>query len=454
MVFFLILYRGSNVTMQFGAMLEHWLRMRVQFGGNGCCLWHNFRQYAFKYLLYTYIFTFFCRALLFNEGIRMYNDFLEDQGLQRKEGGQIETMGVYDPTFLFIVRRFRYFQMPNSLVFSSLLPLLLIYYDYLLTFQLDLKLTRLFYLLFVENQSGGQLGRCLPILSVRLRVRLVVFSYFIDYLPYLAFTGIAIFIVSVFLTLLYTILGIDIQSGSVSADFTLPHFDSIDGLVLLLDAPLFIYSIYNFYRMCIFFIDILLLVAFIVRGHLKDAHQKLRGNLLSYLHVKNAFNRFKLTLALAQFRAEHTFFYQMVDHLDRTLISRFVFAFFATTTLQNLYAVATIVYQPIAFTELSLLLLALYLQTLAVFLGTVIVISISSRLHEQTTSLFTAQMALQSASKQGEGGGGGSGQSKELLLTKLKLAAYYEIVNSEKKMFFHLGSLAKISKRSFYRVTT
>ncbi len=138
--------------------------------------------------------------------------------------------------------------------------------------------------------------------------------------------------------------------------------------------------------------------------------------------------------------------------LDQSLIARLLLVILASQCSLSTLLLVQVIYGRLEdSTERVNITVALTAQVLLALLICQVMVRITVAMHSSAPMLYRAQMMLKlrgDAVGGGGGGGGGGGVGDRLLVDKLELMVFYELVHSQEKCCFHLGSLANVTKKS------
>lgn len=154
---------------------------------------------------------------------------------------------------------------------------------------------------------------------------------------------------------------------------------------------------------------------------------------------------------LGQFCAEHTALLHTVTHLNDNVVSKWLLGAVIAQLPVNIWMVTHMMYRKLAIGEKVLLLSLIFTQLYLSLMARKVLLKLTVGLHSSAKYLGKAQTLLAVFQPETEVISCALNYNTTVR-AKLKLAAYYEVVHSEQKVYFRLGPLGKLSERGIINV--
>ncbi len=207
-------------------------------------------------------------------------------------------------------------------------------------------------------------------------------------------------------------------------------------VLIVLDGVAVVYVVWHSAKIAFFFIHVLNLIIYV---HI--AQQVASNRALAYLlsgKVPSAHSYPQTTLSnfLQQYIHGHFRLIQDITRSNGEFISAILLLTLLTMFGINIYAISAMMLRELNFQEKMLLLVVCFLQTFFILLALKPMLDAVKTIHSPVPFLYAAQLSL-------------SGTANVAL--KLKLNAYYEVLNSEQRFAFTVGPLARVTNEAFFR---
>ncbi len=239
------------------------------------------------------------------------------------------------------------------------------------------------------------------------------------------------------------------------------HFIHLPGwamAIAIVDAILMSYGEWNSLRMGFFVFHIIGMQAFITRGRICELNSSISAFIFQSKVSKSAL---PLRRALARYRQEHCHLLRIAVTINDLVSSRLMIAAFLTNIFINVMLIAKLIFElPLRSAEAAVVILIIFAQTVFALLASLVQIAWSKALVSESSIhlLYISQPMLrvmfkdQRQQQQQTSSNFRGLFSTVMLIEKLKLSFYFELVCTRKPFKFTLGHLGGISKKSFFEV--
>ncbi|KAH9396794.1 hypothetical protein TYRP_003092 [Tyrophagus putrescentiae] len=377
---------------------------------------HSFKHfvvwgfYLMKAVIYTYL------AILPLRGLAMGNILSAEQF----PAEYLTTEYLYiDPLITLGVLNFTFFDQ-KTMFATTLLALFALYIDYSLSFQSNLAITRMMYEINIGNIEE----------ITKLNGLLALIFFFL-------FTFLFLFV-------------------------DLPTWPVIS--FAFFDCVLITYCAWNAVRMGFFSLHVIAMQAFIARGRVGELNGAITGAVQSCRTVaktgggNNKAAALQLKRAVAIFRQEHRHLHEVAVTINDLVSSRLMIVTFLTNIFNNVMMIAKLIFEPLLPMEAAAVFLIILAQTTISLPACFVQITWAKALYSEASIhlLYVSQPMLtndeQSGAKFGNNNGLGDGGlfGAVMLVEKLKLNLYFELVCTQSSFMFTLGQLGGISKKSLF----
>lgn len=215
----------------------------------------------------------------------------------------------------------------------------------------------------------------------------------------------------------------------------------------ILDLTLLGYCTFNTLRIVVFSLHCIFFYTVLFTGHLTELQSSLAQ--VSALQTKAKANKKKrkaaarLIAQLTFYRSEHARIHHFVQHLNRQTVSSLIFVTLSANILANVVLLNFLLIARLGSLEKAFIALMTFFQFFFVFIGTQILIYMVAPLYTVKGLLYRAQGCLKLRN---------TSRGRNLLLAKVRLNTFFELVCSKKKFTFTAGSLSKITKNAIFKV--
>ncbi len=225
------------------------------------------------------------------------------------------------------------------------------------------------------------------------------------------------------------------------------------------DGILISYGVWNNLRMGTFSLHISAMQAFITSGRISELNASISASIIKFKVSKSVL---PLRRALSLYRKEHRHLLQIAGLINDQLFSRLIMVAFLTIIFNNVMMIAKLIFElPLLSTEAAVAFMCIFFQTVFSLIACDMQITWAKALYSGTSIhlLYISQPMLrqmieeqkpQKQQQQNSNFGGLFGIV--MLIEKLKLNLYFELVCTRKPFIFTLGQLGGISKKSLYEV--
>ncbi len=259
------------------------------------------------------------------------------------------------------------------------------------------------------------------------------------------------------------------------------------------DCVLITYCAWNAVRMGFFSLHVIAMQAFIARGRVGELNGAITGAVQSCRIVaktgggNNKAAALQLKRAVAIFRREHRHLHEVAVTINDLVSSRLMIVTFLTNIFNNVMMIAKLIFEPLLPMEAAAVFLIILAQTTISLPACFVQITWAKALYSEASIhlLYVSQPMLTNDEQSGAKFGNNNGtahQSKKsglkkqasfggvfqkrptlglgdgglfgavMLMEKLKLNLYFELVCTQSPFMFTLGQLGGISKKSLYEV--
>ncbi len=238
-------------------------------------------------------------------------------------------------------------------------------------------------------------------------------------------------------------------------------------LLACLDHGLMFYGSVNSIRLGLFLVEILLLLTVGTRAQMARLNRSINRRLAREALYRRVFpgrgnSPGRLVTAFESYQDAHWRLFTSARHLNAVFVSQFMSVTVACNLLINALTIALIIHDQLTTGEQVLFGVLIAVQVVLIGGACLIFIRYGNALHWPARAVVVRlQMAIEGARRkrsrnlessmvEAEDGSGSSCLRR--LRTKLRLLAYYELVHRRNRFHFTIGSMAKITSRTIYKV--
>lgn len=215
-------------------------------------------------------------------------------------------------------------------------------------------------------------------------------------------------------------------------------------LLAFLDLTVFLIAHTHIYRLALFCICSLVTFAFLFHSHLSALNVSISRQLVSL--QRNRLTLFRLPILLKQYRTDHHCLQVIATAYDQTVSSRLLLATFLLTFAGNLLLYAQYFTRQLHSHEYLFIANSALVQWFIATFISFSFISMTDSFNCSSSNLFLCQLHLPVSNICLN-----SPSISSLLLCKLKLQSYYELVHSKNRFTFHFGPFGRITRFTYLK---
>ncbi len=226
--------------------------------------------------------------------------------------------------------------------------------------------------------------------------------------------------------------------------------------IAIVDGILLGYCAWNGVRMGFFSLHVISMQAFITRGRISELNTAISASIFQSKISKSAL---PLKRAVALFRKEHRHLLRVAVTINDLVSSRLLIITFLTNIFNNVMMIAKLIFElPFLSAEAAVVFLIILAQTAISLPACFVQITWAKALYSGASInlLYISQPMLREMIEEGkmqqQNSNFGGLFGTVMLIEKLKLNLYFELVCTQKPFIFTLGQLGGISKKSLYEV--
>ncbi len=189
-----------------------------------------------------------------------------------------------------------------------------------------------------------------------------------------------------------------------------------------------LYATWNSIRLCLFAIH-LVTIPIVAFGRQLLSH---KASLLRTLHSTPSESR--VELKLSTFRQHFVHVHYIAQYIASLIVGKLMFVTLFTNVLVSSFNINIILHEKLLIAELVLLICLLFLEVFLALAGCIIFIYMSDAMHSSGGVLFKTHQYVKSLS------------------VKLKLMTFYEAICTNKRFYFYVCMVGKISRKSLLEV--
>ncbi len=211
------------------------------------------------------------------------------------------------------------------------------------------------------------------------------------------------------------------------------------------------YGSWNAVRMGFFSLHVIAMQAFITQGRIAELNSAISASITQSRMARSAL---PLKRAVALFRREHRHLLRVAVAINDLVSSRLMIVTFLTNIFNNVMMIAKLIFElPLLSAEAAVVFLIILAQTVISLPACFVQITWAKALYSEASIhlLYVSQPMLREIEEQKPTFGSLFGTV--MLVEKLKLNLYFELVCTRMPFIFTLGQLGGISKKSLYEVS-
>lgn len=243
------------------------------------------------------------------------------------------------------------------------------------------------------------------------------------------------------------------------------HLPPLTIAIAILDGTFLGYGAWNAVRIGFFSLHVISMQAFIAQGVVRELNDDIYGAFKTAISKKglkttSSLALFSLKQAVARYQREHRHLLEVAVGINNLVASKLMIITFVTNIFTNVIMIAKLIFElPFLSAEAAVVFLIILAQTAISLPACAVQISWTKALYSKRSIhlLFLSQPILKENGILPAQDQTSKPQTRDLFATlmivaKLKLNLYFELVCTQNQFMFTLGQLGKISKKSDYEV--